>query len=60
MDALGTATYVYDNANQLTDQTDRDGRRVTFAYDNDGRTTGEQWFGTGARLITSPSTPRGR
>ena len=51
-DALGTETYVYDNANQLTDQTDRDLRRVTFAYDGDGRRTGEQWFGTGARLIT--------
>jgi YD repeat-containing protein len=40
------------SANELTDQTIRDDRRVTFGCDRDGRMTGEQWFGTGARLIT--------
>src|SRR5262249_55262518 len=52
-DALGTATYVYDNANQLTDQTDRDGRRGAFAYCNERPRTGGEWFGGGARLITT-------
>ena len=40
--ALGT--FAYDAANQLTDTTDRIGQRVTYAYDGDGRETGETWY----------------
>jgi len=40
-----SATYAYDNADQLTDTTDRNGRRTTFSYDNAGRQTGETWVG---------------
>ena len=38
------ATHVYNNAGQVTDQTDRDGRRTTFSYDSGGRETGETWL----------------
>ena len=40
-----TVTYVYDNAGELTDTTDADGRRTTYSYDNDGDPTGETWVG---------------
>ena len=51
----GTATYVYDSDNELTDETDFDDRRVTFSYDNNGRETGETWFnasGGSTNLLT--------
>ena len=38
-------TYVYDNDGELTDTTDADGRRTTFAYDAAGDQTGETWVG---------------
>ena len=33
------------NANELTDTTDRAGRRTTYAYNSDGSRTGETWVG---------------
>ena len=43
-DPLGhSATYVYNADDQLTDTTDRDGRRTTYSYDSGGRETGETW-----------------
>ena len=41
---LGTTTYVYDISNELTDQTDANGRRTTFAYDPDRELTAERWL----------------
>ena len=43
-DPLGnSAKYVYNADDQLTDTTDRNGRRVTYSYDSGGRQTGETW-----------------
>jgi RHS repeat-associated protein len=38
-------TYAYDNANQLTSVTDRNGRQTTYSYDQVGNKTGETWVG---------------
>src|SRR5262249_13015952 len=47
IDALGHHTdYSYDVANQVTATTDRDGRTITYAYDDLGRPTTETWVGT--------------
>jgi YD repeat-containing protein len=42
---IGTTTSVYDADGELTDTTDRDGRRVTYSYDSGGRQSGETWVG---------------
>jgi RHS repeat-associated protein len=44
---VGTATetFVYDKDDELTDQTNFDGRRTTFSYDSGGRKIGETWVG---------------
>ena len=50
-----SATYVYNADDQLTDTTDRDGRRTTYSYDSGGRETGETWLsssGGTTNLIT--------
>jgi RHS repeat-associated protein len=52
---LGTATYSYDSDNELTDKTDANSLRTTFAYDSGGRRTNERWLtssGGTVRTIT--------
>jgi YD repeat-containing protein len=57
IDAMGhSATYVYNTDGQLTDTTDRDGRRVTFTYDSGGRQTAEDGWGP-RRQRRSPFGP---
>ena len=51
VDALGSATYAYDAADERVDRTDRTGRRTTYAYDAGGRRTGEKWFDAGATVV---------
>src|SRR5262249_35277767 len=51
-----SATFTYNADNQLIDQTDRAGHRVTYAYDAAGRERGEHWLdgsnGGAGRSIT--------
>src|SRR5260221_6717730 len=52
-DPIGnTGTMAYDAASRETSATDRDGRLISYSYDNANRETGETWTVSGSTVNT--------